>query len=446
MPEYIYIRQVNQSSVHIGRTTDLEERYKLQADQTIEDFKEYLHIFECENGKGIEVEKDVKNKFKEYIANKNNKNEQYLWNDILQEKYTHYLRTHKYIIRQLEEDEVLKYNKDKNDIKVIVKKVKETQTRSVADGKTSYKDILNNAKTKSKSIQKDNTNSKFIDQDECYTRYEDVVKMVEEVKEQFKNKVVFCNCDDPLDEDERKCSAFALYFKKNFKRLKLKKLICIHFANTTDLFETKEFRLGLIYTYTGDVIEIKREKDFDGSFMHPESIKILNEEADIVCTNHPWSLTKEFYRIILNSKKRFLVVSPITGLRYSYIIPELKKGTIKAVKEIHDFFQGKRKFVVRACGVCMTNMKYKRKPYNVNKLVPLKDIPEKNIRIDDNGILLVDNGFIPTDYDKEFSISVSPIINGILENGYEITKATAYTPTYKNKVLFSRLLIKKSSK
>ena len=68
MPEYIYIRQVNQSSVHIGRTTDLEERYKLQADQTIEDFKEYLHIFECENGKGSEIERDVKNKFKEYIA------------------------------------------------------------------------------------------------------------------------------------------------------------------------------------------------------------------------------------------------------------------------------------------------------------------------------------------------------------------------------------------
>ena len=48
MPEYIYIRQVNQSSVHIGRTLDLDERYKLGADQTIEDFKEYLFIFECE--------------------------------------------------------------------------------------------------------------------------------------------------------------------------------------------------------------------------------------------------------------------------------------------------------------------------------------------------------------------------------------------------------------
>ena len=215
-------------------------------------------------------------------------------------------------------------------------------------------------------------------------------------------------------------------------------------ANTTDLFETKEVRLGLIYTYTGDVIEIKKEKDFDGSFMHPKSIKILNEDADIVCTNHPFSLTKEFYQIILDSKKKFLVISPITAILYDYMIPYYRKLQVKPIKEVHDFIQGKLKIPVRKSAVWMTNLEYKRKPYDNAKLVEMKDIPEKNIKIDDKGVLLVDNGYIPTNYDKEFSVSVSPIINGILENGYEVIRT--YVSYYKDKPKFKRLLIKKSTK
>jgi hypothetical protein len=80
--------------------------------------------------------------------------------------------------------------------------------------------------------------------------------MIEEVKEQFKDKVVFCNCDDPLPEDETKCSAFALYFKNNFKKLGLKKLICLHFAGLSDIFNIGE-TIGIIYNYDGTQTEIK---------------------------------------------------------------------------------------------------------------------------------------------------------------------------------------------
>ena len=80
MSEYIYIRQVNQTSVHIGRTTSPADRYTLGADQTIEDFKEYLHIFECQDGKGSEIEADVKKEFKNEIVDNTPKKEQYLWN------------------------------------------------------------------------------------------------------------------------------------------------------------------------------------------------------------------------------------------------------------------------------------------------------------------------------------------------------------------------------
>lgn len=455
MPEYIYIRQVNQSSVHIGRTTDLEERYKLQADQTIEDFKEYLHIFECEAGKGSEVEKDVKTKFKEYIANKNNKNEQYLWNDILQEKYTHYLRTHKYIIRQLDIDEVNKCNKNDKEVKVIMKKENKIISRNTKIKGQSRVDIMNASQKIAKAIQKNNDVSKYTEHDEFYTRYEDIKKMVDEVKEQFKGKVVFCNCDDPLgrpvkdnedvaDCDEKNCSAFALYFKKNFKKLGLKKLICLHFGGLTDIFNVGE-TIGLIYTFDGKPpVKIKREAGFDGSFYDKKSIDILNNEADIVCTNHPWSMTNLFYQILLKSRKKFLVVSGADRVLTTFFVKYIKNHSVKSVKYCKKFLKGKLRVPAWANGAWMTNLEYKRKPYK--RLLPMKEIPKDKIKIDDNGILNFNDCYIPSDYNKEFAVSLGPITNGILELGYEIVGNKEYYPYFNTKKQFARLLIKKSSK
>ena len=75
--------------------------------------------------------------------------------------------------------------------------------------------------------------------DEFYTRYEDVEKELDMYpKSVWKNKVVFCNCDDAVDDDndKRRTSAFALYFLKNFNVLGLKKLVCTHYAGKVDLF------------------------------------------------------------------------------------------------------------------------------------------------------------------------------------------------------------------
>ncbi len=453
-PEYIYIKLVDNSSVHIGTTISLEKRYKAHADEYNNEVKPYLHIFECNKETGHNIEADIKKEFKKYLIER----EIYNYSPILEKEYKSFLSKHKDIIKQLTEEEVIEINNKitgKNDkAKMVLKKIPKAYKRNVAKGETSYKNILHEAKRKAKYIQHDNTNSKIIDQDECYTRYEDIEKMIEEpqIAIQFKDKCVFCNCDDPLGTtelkdskvvcDEKRCSAFALYFKRNFKKLGLKKLICLHYANTTDLFDTEETILGIIYNYDGTEILIKKEKGFDGSFMHPKSIKILNEDADIVCTNHPFSLTKEFYNILMKSKKKFLVISPITSILYKSMIYNLDKKLIKPIKEVHNFLKGKRKIPIRASAVWMTNLNYKRKQYDTKKLVPMKDIPEKNIKIDDSNILLVNNGYIPSDYDKEFSISVSPVINGILELGFKAIKT--YAPYYKGKVKFLRLVIKKT--
>jgi len=100
---------------------------------------------------------------------------------------------------------------------------------------------------------------------------------------------VFCNCDDAVGKDERNTSSFALFFIRNFKELGLKKLICTHYSSKIDLFN--EGRNGYIFTKTGyeELGEKVFPDGYNGSFDHPISVKILNEEADIVCTNPPFS-------------------------------------------------------------------------------------------------------------------------------------------------------------
>ena len=457
MPEYIYIREVNKSSVHIGRTTDLEERYKLQADQTIEDFKEYLFIFECEAGKGSEIERDVKKRFKEEIVDNTQKREQYLWNIKKEQEYLDYLNKHKFIIRQLDEDGVLKYNKNKQQTKIVVKEKQGYKPRNLKELRMTRKKLIDSSLRMAKSIQKDNNTTKYTEHDEHYTRYEDIELMIDKFKDQFKDKVVFCNCDDPLGtpdknnkgiaiENENNCSQFALYFRRNFKKLKLKKLICLHFAGLTDMFNIGE-TIGMIYTFDGNPpVRITRKKGFSGSFYDKESIDILNNEADIVCTNHPWSLTKRFYKILFESKKKFLVISNAGIVGIPSFFDVIKNGKLRPVDYCKNFLKGKLRIPVQDNGAWMTNLNFKRENFDRIKLLPLEQIPDKYIKVDDKGYLCFNNCYIPSNYDPPFAVSIGPIINGILENGYEVYGNQTYLPRFKGKEGFRRLLIKKSKK
>ena len=433
--EYIYIRQTNPSSVHIGRTKDLNDRYRASADQFEEDMNDYICAFECNEGSGQQIENDIKKEFKKF----NIEREIYNYSPELLKDYKNYLIRHKDIIKEVEDIE--KYNKSNK--KIVFKiKVEEKQVgRNLKELGITRKNIMSQSQKMAKAIQKNNDVSKYTEHDEFFTRYEDIESMVEEVKDQFKDKVVFCNCDDPLGEDEMHCSAFALYFKKNFKKLKLKKLICLHFAGLSDIFNTGE-TIGMIYNYDGTQIEIKREGDFDGSFMHPKSIKILNEEADIVCTNHPWSLTKQYYDILFKSKKKFLVISNVGIVLIPSFFNVIKNKKLKAIKYCKKFLKGKLRIPAQANGAWFTNLNYKREKYY--RLLPLKDIPKKNIFIDDQGILNFNDSYIPSDYNKEFAISLGPIVNGILEQGFEVVGNETYLPKINGKTGWRRLLIKKT--
>ena len=342
---------------------------------------------------------------------------------------------------------------------------------------------MEDARKEAKSIQGDNNKSKDSDHDEYYTRYCDVEETCDAFAKHFEDKIIFCNCDDCLSNNDEECSAFALYFKKNFKKLKLRKLICLHFDSRVNLFN--QDTCGIIYCKDGTTAEIKyfskknfnddiynalelekeditKEdlKSFNGSFYHPLSIKILNKVADIVVTNHPWSLCGKFYEVLFNSRKKFLVISNSRiVLKTSYsdskivsnevnLINKIKNKELRVYKRVENFYQLKdrrtgKKIPVRATGAWFTNLSFKRDTYSKDKLIPLKDIPEKYYFVDDNGVLCFDNGYIPSDYDEKFAISSAPIINGILEFGYEIVGNKNYLSKTKGKAMFDRILIRK---
>lgn len=110
---------------------------------------------------------------------------------------------------------------------------------------------------------------------------------------------------------------------------------------------------------------------------------------------------------------------------------------------VYKYLNPKRE-IVEASGHWYTNIKIKKRPkYKNLKIIPLNEIPDKYKKYDDNGILIVDNNFIPIDYNKPFGVSPRPILNGILEYGYKIINEKQYDPPIDKKITFSRVLIQK---
>jgi hypothetical protein len=273
-----------------------------------------------------------------------------------------------------------------------------------------------------------------IDNDEFYTRYEENEKeLAMYSKSVWKNKVVFCNCDDAVDSDVRKTSAFALYFLKNFHALGLKKLICTHYGWKGYIFTKEGHREG----------KKVFPPNYTGSFDDPLSLKILKEETDIVCTNPPFSKAIDYWRTIIESGKKFLIISNIANPITLAFVPYFREGKVWAGYNRVDEYLNQKREIVRAAGSWYTNMLINNRPkYNHLKIVPLKTIPEKYKKYDDSKVLIVDHCHIPSDYKQPFAVSARPILNGLLEKGYEIVK-DQYFPCENGKQGFRRVLVKK---
>ena len=156
--------------------------------------------------------------------------------------------------------------------------------------------------------------------DEFYTRYEDIEAEVMKYREYFRDKVVYLPCDDPIE----KKSEFWSFFVDNFDAFGIKKLIATHYNENGN---TYKFWIDRDTTNGGDI----QQEDLagDGDFRSPECVEILRE-CDIVCSNPPFSLMKEFLPLILKYNKQFLVIGPLTAITYKKIFPYVLEKRIWA--------------------------------------------------------------------------------------------------------------------
>jgi hypothetical protein len=167
--------------------------------------------------------------------------------------------------------------------------------------------------------------------DEFYTQLSDIERELKYYKHHFKDKVVYCNCDDP------RVSNFFHYFSYNFEKLGLKKLITTCYKNQNmDLFSQNDSEQAIYLEYTGDKndnnvpdpneIGIKYLKG-DGDFRSKESIELL-KQADIVVTNPPFSLFREYVAQLIEYDKKFVIVGHQNAIKYKEIFPLIRDNKI----------------------------------------------------------------------------------------------------------------------
>lgn len=250
--------------------------------------------------------------------------------------------------------------------------------------------------------------------DEFYTQLTDVAKELMHYKAHFKDKIVFCNCDDPT------WSAFWKYFHLNFAELGLKKLISTH-------YDREEATYKMEYTGGNDNdidVGVKTPLEGNGDFRNQECLDLL-DECDIVVTNPPFSLFREYVAVLVEHRKKFLILGNMNALTYKEIFPLIRDNQLWYGASIHS---GDRKFYVpddyplkaSGCGVdengrkfirvkgvrWYTNLDYKARH---EKLVLWKNYtPEEYPKYDNYDAINVNKySEIPCDYDGVMGVPIT---------------------------------------
>lgn len=200
--------------------------------------------------------------------------------------------------------------------------------------------------------RKDLAQAKDAKKDEFYTQLSDIEKELVHYREYFRGKVVFCNCDDPYE------SNFFKYFALNFNALGLKKLIATCYdgspiaqqelplfpeAETEPKRKAYKVEISEVPDLDGngstDLTDVKlllkssdhnvkAELKGNGSFDSPESIELL-KEADIVVTNPPFSLFREFLALLDKYNKQFIIIGNTNALKYKLTFKMFQEDKIR---------------------------------------------------------------------------------------------------------------------
>ena len=290
------------------------------------------------------------------------------------------------------------------------------------------------------------SNAKRAKNDEFYTQLSDIENELKHYKSHFAGQVVYCNCDDA-----RK-SNFFRFFQKKFNDYRLKKLI------TTSYNENGH---GSVLVYEGDTNgngklddnEVKvSELKGNGDFRSEECIELLNE-ADIVVTNPPFSLFREFIATLVHYDKKFLVIGNKNAITYKEIFPLIKENKLWLGYYCpNEFRLPNGDTTKKVNGLCrwFTNLDIKKRHEDLilYKKYTAEEFPKydnydaievsktSDIPMDYDGIIGVPITFLDKFNPSQFEI-VGDACNGS-DSIYDLFK-----PRLNNKFIYKRILIRK---
>lgn len=304
--------------------------------------------------------------------------------------------------------------------------------------------------------------------DEFYTQLEDIENELKYYKDYFKGKVVYCNCDGFLNKEK---SNFFMYFSLNYEFLGLKGLICTKY-NPNGKGKKSEYYGDLNGNNYPDEEEVfTSELEGDGDFRSEECIELL-KKCDIVCTNPPFSLFRQYVAQLFEYKKDFLIIGNVNAISYKEVFPLIKenkmwlgvssfnKGMYFGVPDDYTYadtykFDRERngKKVMRVSSICwFTNLDHKKRH---EELVLYKKYNEEEYPKYDNydAIEVSKVTDIPMDYYGVMGVPIT-FLDKYCPEQFEIvgqmmtTKVTEFNfgyPYIDGKKKFARLLIKRIS-
>ena len=302
---------------------------------------------------------------------------------------------------------------------------------------------------KTKSSNKNLRKASQAKKDEFYTQLVDIENELKHYKEQFRGRVVYCNCDDPFE------SNFFKYFAANFNALKLKKLITTSYVKSPiiggqlPLFEMKGLKpkgkepfkieineipdadsdgaVGLLdveWLLRHDT-NVSASLKGDGDFRSQECIEML-KEADIVVTNPPFSLFREYVAQLIKHKKKFLIIGNVNAITYKECFKFIKDNKMWlgiTMDGRNKWFQvpysypinenvanskienGKKYLFVKGC-LWFTNLNNKKRHEEL--ILYKKYTPEEYSKYDNYDAINVDKvSEIPTDYDGMIGVPIT---------------------------------------
>lgn len=309
------------------------------------------------------------------------------------------------------------------------------------------KEMINNLSEKEKGCDNTNLNkAKKEKNDEFYTRYEDIELEVMKYRKQFRDKIIYLPCDDPAE----KKSEFWSFFVNNFDAFGLKKLIATHYSENG-----KAYKIwidgdlnGDGYVDDGDALQ--EDLIGNGDFRSPECTEIL-EECDIVCTNPPFSMFREFTNWIMQKDKQFLIIGSQNAINYKQIFPLIRDEKIwTGYNMVKNFYQpdGSIKKFGNICW--FTNLKtFKRQE---EMILTAKYNPIDYPKYDNYDAIEVSKIVnIPKDYDGVMGVPIT-FLDKYNPEQFEVLKCSAYSDPscfgcgslyVNNAKKYSRVLIKR---